>query len=88
MGEEEFIPALINGSPMYLLFDTGATICTISQSMVQQLGLQHFLQPCNTELDTTGGGLHVTQQLIANLKYLGAQGIVGQNLWIWGQKLD
>ena len=51
-----FVPAILSGFPMVLLYDTGASICTISRGAVKQMGLRHLVYRTMTARCTTANG--------------------------------
>ena len=72
VGNIEYIPATLNGSPVPLLYDTKASICTISIRLVRRLGLQHLLQEVNASCSMAGGQMAVSQQIMLDVMMLGA----------------
>ena len=39
----KYIPAVLNGYPIALLYDTGASICTISEGTIRRMGMEHLV---------------------------------------------
>ena len=51
-----FVPAVLSGFPTVLLYDTGASVCTIGRGTVKRMGLGHLVYRTSTAKCTTANG--------------------------------
>ena len=55
-GDMRFVPAVLNGFPTVLLYDTGASVCTIGRGAVRSMGLGHLVYRTTTARCSTANG--------------------------------
>ena len=42
-GDMRYVPAVFNSYPVALLYDTGASICTINEGTIRCMGMEHLV---------------------------------------------
>ena len=69
----EVIPAVLNGFPTVLLYDTGASICTIPKGVINRMGLQHLIKHTRAaQFNTAGGEMNISEEIQLDVMMQGA----------------
>ena len=55
-GDMRYVPAVLNGFPTALLYDTGASVCTIGKGTIKRMGLDHLVYPTTKARCWTANG--------------------------------
>ena len=73
IGAMEVIPAVLNGFPTVLLYDTGTSICTIPKEVVNRIGLQQLIKHTRAaQCNTAGGEMNISEEIQLDVMMQGA----------------
>ena len=68
-----YVPAILNGFPVVLLYDTGASICTISEGTIKRMGMEHLVyNTSRATCWTASGEFHLNRAIQLEMMILGA----------------
>ena len=74
IGQLTHIPALLNGTPVVFLYDTGCNFSAISEDLVMKKGLGYLRTPSANmvKVKTAGGPAVSSEQIVTQITFLGA----------------